>query len=185
MVLLLLHLAGDCTPQILPMTDKKVILTKETAAAKLQRMALEIAEQLSGDDAPLVIIGIRRSGMIIAEKIADTLRNGIGVPLHLMSVSLDKHKPDEVVLSENIDLNGKNIILVDDVCNSGKTLLYALHPLLGFYPKRIQTLVLVERMHKLFPVKPDYVGLSVATTSTDFVQVEESEEGISAVLISE
>ena len=68
------------------------------------------------------------------------------------------------------------MILVDDVSNSGRTLLYALKPLLDVHPRRIQTLVLVERMHKLFPVKPDYVGLSVATASQDYIRVE-IEEG--------
>ena len=65
-----------------------------------------------------------------------------------------------------------NILLIDDVTNSGKTLMYAIKPLLNFYPRRIQTLVLIERMHKLFPIKPDYVGLSVATTMQDHIHVQ-------------
>jgi len=63
-------------------------------------------------------------------------------------------------------------VLIDDVANSGKTLLYALKPLLEFYPRTIQTLVLVERMYKLYPVKPDYVGISVATTPENHIEVE-------------
>jgi pyrimidine operon attenuation protein/uracil phosphoribosyltransferase len=64
------------------------------------------------------------------------------------------------------------VILIDDVSNSGKTLLYAIKPFLNSSPKKIQTLVLVERSHNLFPVKPDYVGLSVATTLQEHIYVE-------------
>ncbi len=75
-------------------------------------------------------------------------------------------------LSEKINLDGLHVVVIDDVTNSGRTLLYALKPLLEFHPKSIQTLVMVERMHKLFPVNPDYVGLSVATTLQEHIQVE-------------
>jgi pyrimidine operon attenuation protein/uracil phosphoribosyltransferase len=155
------------------MSDQKnYVLNREAAREKLHRLALEIAEQLSEDDAPIVLIGIRNSGMAIAEKVSELLRRYVQVPVQLLSVTLDKQQPKEVQLSENVNLNNKNIILVDDVSNSGRTLLYALKPLLAYFPKRIQTLVLVERMHKLFPIKPDYVGLSVATTLQDHIQVE-------------
>ncbi|MEJ7769041.1 MAG: phosphoribosyltransferase family protein, partial [Chitinophagaceae bacterium] len=64
------------------------------------------------------------------------------------------------------------IILIDDVTNSGKTLLYALKPFLAHHPKKIQTLTLVERSHKLFPVSSDYVGISLATTLQEHIFVE-------------
>ena len=64
------------------------------------------------------------------------------------------------------------VILIDDVCNSGKTLLYSIKPFLDLHPKKIQTLVLVERSHNAFPVKADYVGLSVATTLQEHIYVE-------------
>jgi pyrimidine operon attenuation protein/uracil phosphoribosyltransferase len=153
------------------MADRNYLLNQATAEEKMQRMALEIAEQLSEDDAPLVLIGVRQSGMVIAEKIGAMLRPYINVPIQVLSVTLDKQKPVDIKLSEEVDLNGKNVIVADDVTNSGSTLLYALKPLLAFFPKRIQTLVLVERMHKHFPIKPDYVGLSVATTLQDHIQV--------------
>ena len=85
---------------------------------------------------------------------------------------MDKTQPTSIVLSEKIDFNHLHVVIADDVTNSGRTLLYALKPLLDFHPKSIQTLVLVERMHKLFPVNPDYVGLSVASTMQEHIQVE-------------
>ena len=155
------------------MTDKKYILNKDVAAQKMQRMALEIAEQLSDDSTELIIIGIRNSGMVIAQRMGLLVQQYLKAPIKIISLTLDKHQPNEVILSEpNLDFNNKNIILVDDVANSGKTLLYALKPLLAFHPKRIQTLVLVERMHKLFPINSDYIGLTIATTLQDHIQVE-------------
>jgi pyrimidine operon attenuation protein / uracil phosphoribosyltransferase len=156
------------------MDNKRNILSKEVADQKLQRMALEVAEQLSGDDAPLILIGIRKNGTVIAEKIGALLKPYVQVPVQIISVSFDKQVPKEITLTEEPDFTDKSILLIDDVTNSGKTLLYAIKPLLNFYPRRIQTLVLIERMHKLFPIKPDYVGLSVATTMQDHIHVQVS-----------
>lgn len=165
------------------MSIKRIILTSETAEAKMHRMALEVAEQLSGDENELIITGIKNNGIFIAEKIAAHLTKYFAAPIKLLQLSMDKKQPAQIILSEYIDLNNKNILLVDDVSNSGKTLLYALKPLLNYYPKRIQTLVLVERMHKLFPVKPDYVGLSIATDFNDYIQVEEDGGKIQATIV--
>ncbi|MGN6618867.1 MAG: phosphoribosyltransferase family protein [Ilyomonas sp.] len=154
------------------MFEKNYILSKEAAQEKLHRMALEIAENISEEDVPLVLIGIRQSGLAIAEKLSVYLMQYVKVFVQILSVSFDKHLPTDVAISEGVDFNNKNIIIVDDVSNTGRTLMYALKPLLDFHPKRVQTLVLVERMHKLYPIKPDYVGLSVATTTQDYIQVE-------------
>ncbi len=154
------------------MVDKNYILNKEAAQLKLERLALEIAEELNGDTTPLVLIGITNSGMVIAQKMNDLLNQYFNEPIQLISATLNKAMPSDVELSEQVDFNQKNIIVCDDVANSGKTLLYVLKPLLVFHPKRIQILVLVERMHKLFPIKPDYVGLSIATTLQDNIVVE-------------
>jgi pyrimidine operon attenuation protein/uracil phosphoribosyltransferase len=154
------------------MADKNYLLNKETADRKLNRMALELAESLSDDNTPIVIMGIRSSGLVIAEKTGVFLKQFVPNEIKVISISLDKNNPGEVTLSEQLQLDGMHVIVADDVTNSGKTLLYALKPLLEHHPKSIRTLVLVERMHKLFPVKPDYVGLSVATTSQDHIQVE-------------
>ncbi len=156
------------------MSERKYILNQESANQKLHRMALEIAENLSGSDADIILIGVRNSGTVIAEKIAAFLKPYVKNQVINISVSLNKGLPKEVILSEDLNFTDLNIVLIDDVSNSGKTLLYGLKPLMEFYPRTIQTLVLVERMHKLYPVKPDYVGLSIATTPEDHIQVEVS-----------
>lgn len=151
---------------------RKTILTQIQAEQKLHRMALELAEKLSGDDAPLIIIGIRKNGEVIAAQIAGYLKKYISNPITQLWVQMDKSHPDTIEISEPLDFSGKHVVLVDDVTNSGRTLLYALKPLMNSYPLSIQTLVLVERMHNQFPVKADYVGLSVATTLQEHIQVE-------------
>jgi pyrimidine operon attenuation protein/uracil phosphoribosyltransferase len=158
--------------QIQIMAEKNYILTGEAAAQKMHRMALELSEELHGDAAPVVIIGIRNSGTVVAEKIGTLLKKYIPNPIRVISVTMDKSNPTDIALSEKPDFDQMHVIVADDVTNSGKALLYALKPLLDYHPKSIRTLVLVERMHKLYPVKPDYVGLSVATTLQEHIQVE-------------
>lgn len=152
------------------MPDKKYILDKATAHQKLQRLALEVAEQLDKNE-ELIIIGIKSSGLVIGEQIAAFVKPYLS-NVKVISASMDKRAPKEISLSEDVDFNGKSVLITDDVSNSGRTILYALKPLLNFHPKRIQTLVLVERMHKLFPAKPDFVGASIATTLQDHIYVE-------------
>ena len=166
------------------MSERNYILDKTASARKLHRMALELAEQLNGDLTPVLILGIRNSGTVIAEQIATCLRQYISNDIQTASLTLDKSMPREVAISTSADLNGLHVVIADDVTNSGRTLLYALKPLLQFHPKTIQTLVLVERMHKLFPVKPDFVGLSVATTIQDHIQVEVKDGQIEGAYIS-
>ena len=156
--------------------QKKYILSKEVVEKKLQRMAYEILEN-NIDEKEIILAGIRESGSVVAKVIQQMLGEISSIKTELITITLDKKEPTEVSLSRSIDLNGKVIILIDDVSNSGKTLLYALKPFIEFQPKKIQTLVLVERTHTSFPVRPDYVGLSIATTLQEhiFVEVKENE----------
>ncbi len=166
------------------MTEKKYILSREAALQKLHRMALELAENLSGSNAAVILVGVKESGLVIANKIAVLLRPYVSNEIRIISVSLNKHKPKEVVLSEDLNLNDLNVVLIDDVSNSGKTLLYGLKPFLEFYPRTVQTMVMVERMHKLYPIKPDYVGMSVATTLEDHIELEVENGEVSGAYIT-
>jgi pyrimidine operon attenuation protein/uracil phosphoribosyltransferase len=151
--------------------EKNYILGPEIAARKLKRMAYEILENNFGESG-FILAGIRESGTVIAKTIQDLLLEIAGLQTEMITVSLDKKNPGEVTLSRLLDFKNRVIILIDDVSNSGKTLLYAIKPFLDSHPKKIQTLVLVERSHNTFPVKPDYVGLSVATTLQEHIYVE-------------
>jgi pyrimidine operon attenuation protein/uracil phosphoribosyltransferase len=156
--------------------EKNYILGPEVAAKKLKRMAFEILENNFGETS-FILAGIRESGTVIAEAIQQLLAEIAGLQTELITVSLDKKNPTTVEISKPLDFKNKVVILIDDVSNSGRTLMYAIRPFLDTSPKKIQTLVLVERSHNAFPVKPDYVGLSVATTLQEHIYVE-VEKGI-------
>lgn len=164
------------------MSNRKSILTAEEATYKLKRLSLEIAEQLQGDSSGIILIGVQKKGFILAGIISKLLETYVPIE-KTISVSLDKDCPTDIILSEKLDFNDKNVLLIDDVVNNGKTLLYALKPLLDYHPKRIQTLALVERMHKLFPVKSDYVGMTVSTTLQDHIEVTIDNEKITGAYI--
>jgi pyrimidine operon attenuation protein/uracil phosphoribosyltransferase len=151
--------------------EKNYILSPEVAAKKMKRMAFEILENNFGETS-FVLAGIRESGTVVAETIHRLLYEIAGLQTELITVSLDKKNPTTVQISRPLDFKNKVVILIDDVSNSGKTLMYAIRPFLDSSPKKIQTLVLVERSHNAFPVKPDYVGLSVATTIQEHIYVE-------------
>ena len=157
--------------------EKNYILDQVRAAKKLRRMAYEIIENNAGEQ-ELVLAGIRESGTVMAKNIQKLLAEISSVRTDLFIVTLDKHFPTTVTLSKEGNFDNKIIIVIDDVAMSGKTLLYAMQPFLAFHPKKIQTLVLVERSHKAFPVKPDYVGLSIATTLQEHIYVETEGEVI-------
>ena len=153
------------------MADKNYILNESVTEKKLRRMALEIIEK-NPDEKLIILAGIRGSGTIVARNIKNLLAEISDIKTEFITISLDKRKPDEVKLDNATDFNNKVVIVIDDVVNSGKTLLYALKPFLEQHPKKIQTLVLVERKHNSFPVCSDYVGLSVATTLQEHIYVE-------------
>ncbi len=148
-----------------------MILNKDTADKKLRRMALEVAERNYAKD-ELILIGIRENGIFIARKIAAYLSEVFKGNIEVIELSLDKKKPAAISLNKAISFDQKNILLVDDVANSGRTMLYALKPLLEMWPKQIETLALVERTHKEFPIAVDYIGLSVSTTRHENIVVK-------------
>ena len=134
-------------------------------------MAYEIVEN-NLDEQEIILVGIQDNGSVIAESIRELLQQISPIRCELLHLSLDKKAPREITLSRQVDFNNKVIIIIDDVANSGRTMLYAIKPFLQHHPKKIQTLVMVERTHKAFPVNSDYVGLSVATTLQDHIIVE-------------
>src|SRR6202021_664275 len=140
--------------------SRNYILTQEVAERKLRRMAYEILENNSGEPA-LVLAGIQENGITLASNIQQMLKEISPVSIELINISLDKKNPGEILINHPVDIKDKVIIVVDDVSNTGTTLPYALQVFLKAHPRKIQALVLVERTHKAFPIKPDYVGLSV------------------------
>lgn len=156
---------------------KNCVLNKEAIQRKLQRMAYEIAEQ-NIDEKELIIASIQGNGEIVAKDLYKEIQKVHPFQLQTLIIQLNKKDPLQVSLSSGITIENKTIIIVDDVANTGKTMLYALKPFLHFHPKKIQTLVLVERSHKLFPIQTDYAGLSIASTFQEHIAVETEGEEI-------
>jgi pyrimidine operon attenuation protein/uracil phosphoribosyltransferase len=150
---------------------KKYILNKDQVAKKIRRLAYEIVER--NFEATLVyFVAIKDNGVTLASKIAEEIAKISTLNIKLLELSLDKKHPVDISVNGLPAEKDAIIVLIDDVASSGKTMLYALQPLLQIYPKKIETLVLVERTHKTFPVEINYVGMSVATTLEEHIYVE-------------
>ncbi|MBZ0098778.1 MAG: phosphoribosyltransferase [Taibaiella sp.] len=162
--------------------ERTIILDKERINWKMQRMAYEIWENFSNEKS-VTLIGIEGSGAILAKSLAKRLKEISALKVELIIVKMNKRKPlsSEIVIGE--DLSGKSLVLIDDVANSGKTLLYALAPILKYEPKKVMIAVLVDRRHKSFPITPDIIGHSVSTTLQEHIEVETEGEYITAAYL--
>jgi pyrimidine operon attenuation protein/uracil phosphoribosyltransferase len=164
------------------MAQRTVILDKHQIEQKINRLAYQLYED-NAEEKEIIIAGILSSGYIVAEKIANTLKKISPLKINLVELSVNKHsQADEEVktgLSKE-QLHGKVIIVVDDVLNSGKTLMYALKPFLNADIKKLRTVVLVDRNHKRYPLSADFVGYPMATTLQEHVSVvlEKNEEAV-------
>ncbi|HET9055381.1 MAG TPA: phosphoribosyltransferase family protein [Chitinophagaceae bacterium] len=153
------------------MATRKYIMDGSTATKKIQRLAYEILENNTEEKA-IILAGIRENGVVIAKHIQQYLNEISNINTELITIYLDKKNPQIVTLNRENGFDNKVIIIIDDVANSGKTMLHAMKPFLAHNPNKIQTLVLVDRTHKKFPVHPDYRGLSVATTLQEHIVVD-------------
>lgn len=156
---------------------RSAILDEDTVKRKIKRMALQVAEQNIGEK-DLVIAGIVGNGMTVANCMAEEIKKLAAFSVQVVAVELNKKELKDVRLTPSVDLADKTILLVDDVANTGRTLFFALKPFLASSPKKMQTLVLVERSHKEFPIQTDYTGLSIATTLQEHIAVETEGERI-------
>jgi len=161
---------------------KVLILDKERIHRKLQRMAYEIWEENSNEH-EITLIGIDGTGAVLARNLSKLLQDISPLKVELLTFKINKRNPAETSINLEQDVKGKTLILVDDVANSGKTLLYALKPLLSIDLKKVMIAVLVERKHKAFPVSPDIVGHSVATTLQERIEVETDQDEIVAAYL--
>ena len=153
---------------------KSLVLNKEQVQQKVDRLAWQIYEQ-NYKEKEIIITGIAKRGVLVAQKIADKLMDISSVKVKLATVRLDKDNPYEKEIEVDItedEFKDKVLILVDDVLNSGKTLIYGTKYFLSVPIKRLSTVVLVDRNHNRFPIKADFVGLSLSTTLKEHISVE-------------
>ena len=165
------------------MKKKRVlILDKERISYKLRRMAYEIWERNS-DEKEVTLIGIEQGGMILADNLCAILKEISPLKIVCVPLAMNKKKPLNQVLDFKENLHGRSVILVDDVVNSGKTIMYSLHAVLSYDLKKLMVAVLVDRKHKSFPIASDIVGHSIATTLQDHIEVETKDSDIIAVYL--
>ena len=161
------------------------VLNHKQVGQKITRMAFEIYERNLHASGGMVVAGISGMGTILGHLLATELRKISPLQVEEVEVILDKQAvtATEIQLSNPIALKGKTIILVDDVLNTGKTLVYALKPFLEHEVQKIEIAVLVNRSHGLFPVKPDYTGFELATTYNEHIRVDFSGNNYSVHLL--
>ena len=162
--------------------ERIIILDKERIDRKLQRMAYQLWEYNSNESA-VTLIGIEGTGLAVAKSLAERLKTISKLEVHVIAIKMNKRHPLHDEININEDLSGRSVVLVDDVANSGKTLLYALKPLLAYELKKILIVVLVDRKHKSFPISPDIVGHTVATTLQEHIEVEHHNNDITAAYL--
>ena len=164
--------------------DKKKILNYQQVKKKIRRISLQIVESNIIEN-EIIIAGIESNGYNIAKAIFDEIKKISNVTIQLCSVKIDKKNPrKEIIISlEKKQYENKSIVIVDDVLNSGSTLMYAVKYFLDTKLKKLKTAVLVDRNHKKFPVKADFKGLSLSTSIQNHVEVSIDENEINAYLV--
>ena len=150
------------------------ILSNTQINQKINRLAIEILEN-NYTEKKLVLAGINNNGLGFAKLLMKAIQKISEVEIILANLTLNPAKPtsDEVAINiEEAEYKNKVVIIVDDVANTGRTIFFAFKPFLDMLTKKVEVAVLVDRKHKSFPIKVDYVGLSLATTMKDNIKVK-------------
>lgn len=158
--------------------EKSLILDARQVKQKIRRMAFEIYEH-NFNEKGVVIAGIDGQGYVLAKLLTKEVEAISPLEVKLVKLTLDKLAPQQSDVTLDCDLKDvkkKCIILVDDVLNTGRTFAYGLKPFLNIEVKKIETAVLVNRRHTLFPIYPQYTGYELATTIKDHVEVNLGKE---------
>ena len=157
------------------------ILTDQEIAHKTRRIAYQIYETFV-DETEIIIAGIADNGFVFAQKIAVELSKISNLDLQVCCVVINKQKPQNEITTSlpESQYTNKGVVLVDDVLNSGTTLIYAVRHFLNVPLSKFKTAVLVDRNHKKYPIKADFKGISLSTSLQDHISVvfEEGNDGV-------
>ena len=150
------------------------ILDQTQIKQKIKRLAIEILDN-NFEEKTIVLAGVNNNGTGFAKLLEKELKKITEIKIQIVTIRLSPASP----LSSEIDINtpveslkGKTIIVVDDVANTGRTIFYACKPILDIIPKKLEVAVLVDRKHKTFPIYPKYVGVSLATTLKEDIDLK-------------
>jgi len=160
--------------------EKRQLLSAEEIGRTLQRLAHEIVEK-SGGTKDLALIGVRRRGVPLSQRLASIIRtsSGVNVPVGTLDITLYRDDlstvaPQPVVQSNEIDfgMDDRDIVLVDDVLYTGRTVRAAMNGLFDLgRPRRIRLCVLIDRGHRELPIEASFIGSAVQTSDTEIVEV--------------
>ncbi len=151
---------------------EQVILNQEQIERKSLRIAYQILES-HVDEVKIILIGIESNGFLFAKKLSEILSEISNKEIVLGALKMDKKKPlSQPFCDVNLkEIENESVVLVDDVLQSGTTLMYGVKFFLQVNLKQFKTAVLVDRNHKRFPVKADFKGLSLSTSTQSKVQI--------------
>ena len=154
-------------------SEKNIFLTTQQIKQKTKRIAYQILESNSKEK-EIVLAGITTNGFLFAKEIEKELSQISDIKITMCEVFIDKKKPLNPIKTSITSAlyKNKSLVLVDDVLNSGATLIYGIKHFLEVPLKRFKTAVLVNRNHKKYPVKADFKGISLSTTLQEHVTVE-------------
>jgi len=151
--------------------NRLLVLNQEMIRQKIQRMAFEIWEA-NALETQVTLVGIQSTGKTLAKLLKVQLEAIAPFDVDVIGLRLNKRQPLEGKIQLEGELMHRSVVLIDDVANSGRTLTYALAPLLAYDLDRLLIGVLMDRSHKAFPISPDIVGHSIATTIQERIEVE-------------
>ncbi len=154
------------------MKKTQKILEQDQIDKIIKRIAYQILENNS-EELEIFLIGIKNNGYILAELIYHQLKHISNLNITLYSIQINKKDPLKSI-EHNFNLKkmkNKSIVLIDDVLNSGRTLLYGVKFLLDIPLSNFNTAVLIDRNHKKYPIKIDFKGISLSTSIEDNVSV--------------
>lgn len=139
---------------------------------KIKRMAFQIWEE-HFDSKKLIIAGVNKNGHLFAQLLGKALQEISDIDLAYYRITLNPASPhnDKIQIMPATVPQGSHIIVIDDVANTGRTLFFACQPFLRSLPSTMEAAVLVDRKHKAYPIKVDFVGLSLATTLKEHIDV--------------
>lgn len=159
------------------------LLSHSQILQKIDRIAFQIIED-NLDEKEIYIVGIANKGFVFAEYLIKYLKKNSTNTFNLIKLEINKRNSVECLLSDTkLDIpNNKVVILVDDVLNTGETLMHASHVILRHEVSKMRTVVLIDRRHRLFPIKADYAGLTLSTTLENHIEVIYENEEFSAHL---
>ncbi|MCD6543256.1 MAG: phosphoribosyltransferase [Flavobacteriaceae bacterium] len=153
--------------------NRTIILTNQQINHKIRRIAYQVYEN-NIDEKEIILAGIKNKGFILAKKLKIALETISSIKVQLCEVKINKRSPlDKIETSLPSEAyKNKSLVLVDDVLNSGSTLIYATRHFLDVPLKQFKTFVLVNRNHKKYPIKADFKGISLSTSLQEHISVE-------------